>query len=124
MANKDLVKFIKEARKRGFEDYEIRAPLLKQGWPSKLIEEAFDSIDSVIKGERGKTSVRIYLNDKVFSIVEKRAKKNLLRVQEQVEDIIRRSAANVKIKKAENEKIDDLLVSIFSRNRKGRKAKS
>jgi len=29
--NADLVKFIKEARRREFDDYEIRAPLLKQG---------------------------------------------------------------------------------------------
>src|SRR3989344_179326 len=46
MANKDIVKFIKEARKRGFENHEIKTPLLKQGWSDKLVEEAFNSIDS------------------------------------------------------------------------------
>ena len=46
MANKDIVKFIKGARERGFEDYEIRTPLLKQGWSDKLVGEAFYSIDS------------------------------------------------------------------------------
>ena len=121
MANKDLVKFIKEARKRGFEDYEIRTPLLKQGWSDKLVEEAFNSIDSEGRDRKGKIGVRIYLDSKVYDVVKKRAKRNLLEVEEQIEDIIRRSAVNVKLKRVENEKIDDLLVSVFSRSRKGRK---
>ena len=124
MANKDLVKFIKEARRRGFEDYEIREPLLKKGWPSGLIEEAFDSVDSVVSSSKGKIVVKIYLDSKVYDVVRRRAKRNLLGIEEQIEDIIRRSAVNLKIKKLENEKIDDLLVSIFSRSKKGRKAKN
>ena len=40
-ANTKLVSFIKEARKRGFDDFQIREPLLKKGWPSEEIEKAF-----------------------------------------------------------------------------------
>ena len=33
-ANKQLLKFIKQARERGFDDYQIKEPLLKRGWPA------------------------------------------------------------------------------------------
>ncbi len=39
--NKGVVEFIREARKRGFDDYEIKEPLLKQGWPIEEVEKSF-----------------------------------------------------------------------------------
>ena len=42
--NKELIRFIKEARRRGFDDYEIRVPLIKEGWNSEDVEKAFDSM--------------------------------------------------------------------------------
>ena len=117
MANTDLVRFIKEARRRGFEDYEIRTPLLKQGWPDEEVEKAFDEVDKK-QYSGNKIRLVIRLDKKVYNIIDKRAKKNLLSAEEQVEDIIRRSASITKIKKIDNEKIDDLLVSIFSRKKR------
>ena len=40
-ADKSLIKFIKEARNRGFDDYQIREPLLKRGWPKEIVEDSF-----------------------------------------------------------------------------------
>ncbi len=65
-------------------------------------------------------SVTIDIDDKVYKVISKRAKKNLMTVREQVEDIVRRSAVNAG-KGIDSEKIDDTLVSVFSRNRKSRK---
>ena len=55
-------------------------------------------------------------------ILEKRAKKNLMTLREQVEDIIRQSA--IRTKAGINDpfvKVDDRLVEIFSRRKKGKK---
>ena len=120
--NKELIKFIKEARKRGFDDYEIREPLLKQGWPLDEIEAAFFSIRPNKRAHTSfKNKVTIYLNNDLLKMIEKRAKKNLLTLPEQIEDILRRSTLNVKKNKIPKENIDDLLVSIFSRQKKSRK---
>ncbi|MCX6749059.1 MAG: hypothetical protein NT076_05650 [Candidatus Pacearchaeota archaeon] len=51
-------------------------------------------------------------------ILNSRAKKNLLTLQEQVEDIIRRSCINAKNKKTTEDKCDDALVHVFSRKKK------
>ena len=117
MINSDLIRFIKEARKRGFEDYEIRIPLVKEGWPKSDIELAFKEIDKK-QYSGGKIRLVINLNNKIYSVINKRAKKNLLSVEEQIEDIVRHSASTTKIRKPGNEKIDDLLVAIFSRKKK------
>ena len=120
--NKELIKFIKEARKRGFDDYEIREPLLKQGWPLDEIEAAFFSIRPNKRAHTSfKNKVTIYLNNDLLKMIEKRAKKNLLTLPEQIEDILRRSTLNIKKNKIPKENIDDLLVSIFSRQKKSRK---
>jgi len=63
----------------------------------------------------------ISLNDEEASILKKRAKKNLLTVKEQAEDIIRRSCLSYKKTTYSSEKSDDALVNIFSRQKKGRK---
>jgi hypothetical protein len=65
-------------------------------------------------------SITIDIDEKVHKVISKRAKKNLMTVGEQVEDIVRRSAVNAG-KEGDNEKVDDTLVSVFSRNKRGRK---
>ena len=62
-------------------------------------------------------------NDEV-KILEKRAKKNLLTLTEQVENIIRRSCVMSKSASKSRFKIDDKLVGMFSRERRGRKKKT
>lgn len=112
--NKELVKFIREARKRGFDDYQIKEPLLKKGWPSSVIEQAFANIKPNYKF---KNKITLYVDNEILKIIEKRAKKNIFTISEQIEDILRRSCIRMKQQKKEAEKIDDLLVSIFSRRR-------
>jgi hypothetical protein len=117
--NADLVKFIKEARKRGFDDYQIRTPLIKQGWAVSEIEMAFGSLKRKKREHISfKNKVTIYLNNDLLYLIEKRAKRNMLTLPEQIEDILRRSTLNQKKGKVCGEKIDDLLVSLFSRQKR------
>jgi hypothetical protein len=119
MANLSLIKFIKEARNRGFDDFQIRSPLLKKGWPESEVSAAFEEIKVREKEYSGaKVQLKINLDKKVYNILDKRAKKNLLSAEEQAEDIIRRSAALSLKRTPKAEKMDDLLVSLFSRKRR------
>lgn len=131
--NQELVKFISEARKRGFEDWQIRELLLSKGWSENEIEKAFLFLKSkkekILKKQRRinnkitydyKNSITIHLDNKVLSLIEKRAKKNLLSVPEQIEDILRRSCVNVKNCASNSEKLDDIFISLFSRKQKGK----
>lgn len=117
MLNKDLLKFIKEARVRGFEDYQIKEILLKHSWPPKELEEAF-AILNPHKALKYKDRVTIYLDSEVLKAVEKRAKKNIFTIPEQIEDILRRSCIRMKSTKKQQEKLDDMLISLFSRKKK------
>ncbi|MDO8623673.1 MAG: hypothetical protein Q7R52_05500 [archaeon] len=111
--NPKLIRFIKEARKRGFDDYQIRQPLMQKGWPIDEIESAF----AVLKpNPKYKNKISLFLDSDVIKLIEKRAKKNMFTISEQIEDILRRSCVNVKKTKKE-EKLDDLLVSLFSRRK-------
>ncbi len=66
----------------------------------------------------------INISDEEKNILKKRADKNYLSLCEQVEDIIRRSCISQKNKTSSKEiPVDDKLVSIFSRSRRGRKKK-
>lgn len=67
-------------------------------------------------------TITISIDKKVKKILEKRAKKNLMTLREQTEDIIRRSAANYKLGMS-SVKVDDKLVEIFSRHRKHRNSR-
>lgn len=68
--------------------------------------------------------ITIHIDKDVFKILKKRAKKNLLTVREQIEDILRKSAVRTKLGKGYKAlKIDDRLVQVFSRERRGRKKK-
>jgi hypothetical protein len=68
--------------------------------------------------------VTILIDKDEEKILKKRAKKNLMTVREQIEDIIRRSCVRSKSKKSTpKDKTDDKLVRIFSRTRRGRPRK-
>ncbi len=68
-------------------------------------------------------SITISLDENVKKILEKRSKKNLLNLREQIEDILRKSAIRTKQGTQTSIKIDDKLVGIFSKERRGRKGK-
>ena len=65
--------------------------------------------------------ITIDIDDDVQKIISKRAKKNLLSLREQVEEIIRQSAVRTKAGTVSDDKIDDTLVGVFSRQKRGRK---
>ncbi len=114
MANPDLVRFILEAQKRGFSDTKIKEALLSNHWPENEINEGFEAVR---EKTHYKKSMTIWLDKDIIKILEKRAKKNMLNLPEQVEDIIRRSVANQKPTQ-KKEKLDDMLVGLFSRKSK------
>ena len=122
MPNKELIHFVKEARKRGFSDLKIRKPLLENGWPMAEIESAFSYLNAKEKLKL-KNQVTLFLNDGLLESLDKRAKKNMFTVSEQIEDILRRSSVNTKKTSPKEEKLDDLLVSCFSRRNTGKKSK-
>ena len=64
--------------------------------------------------------ITIDIDEEVHKIISKRAKKNLMTIREQVEDILRKSAVTTK-NKASNaiDRVDDTLVSVFSREKRG-----
>lgn len=133
-ANSELIKFILEARRRGFDDWQIREPLLKHDWPENEVERAFCEIKQeeekkLKKRERTrenkviyvyKNSMTIHLDNEVLKIIEKRAKRNMLSAKEQIEDIVRRSCANTKKNSAVKDDVDDLFLRLFSRKNTGR----
>lgn len=118
--NKELVRFIREARKRGFSDLRIREPLLERGWPLDEIEKAFLELKPKYKF---KNQISIFLDNELLMALEKRAKKNMFTLSEQIEDILRRSCLGMKKGFPKSPKCDDTLVGIFSRERRGRKRK-
>ncbi|MBU2562323.1 MAG: hypothetical protein KKF68_01550 [Nanoarchaeota archaeon] len=68
--------------------------------------------------------ITINIDEEVESILEKRAEKNLFTLKEQIEDILRKSAVRTKsLEGYKKIKIDDRLVAIFSREKRGRKKK-
>ncbi|MEK6899091.1 MAG: hypothetical protein AABW79_03275 [Nanoarchaeota archaeon] len=114
MVNSPLVKFIKQGRARGFDDYQLREPLIKNGWDIRDIEEAFASFKQPLKF---KNKISVWLDNDILKIIEKRANRNLMTTGEQIEDIIRRSAVNVKPSK-KTEKLDDKFIAFFSRKKR------
>jgi hypothetical protein len=68
-------------------------------------------------------ALTISIDEEIKKVIEKRAKKNLMTLREQVEDIIRRSAVNYKAGTKTTTKVDDRLVEVFSREMRGRKRK-
>lgn len=127
MVSTELLNFIKEAKKRGFDDYQIRDPLLKKGWPAEQVDEAFYLLREKAKKVSNlgtKTKLELYLDNQVLKMLEKRAKKNLFSLNEQVEDILRRSCSTQKKASSSfDEKLDDKFIGLFSRRRSGRPGK-
>lgn len=114
MANPDLVRFILEARKRNFNDIKIKETLLSNNWPKNEINAGFEAVKEKI---HSKESITIWFDREVMKLLEKRAKRNMLTLPEQIEDIVRRSIANQKPNQ-KKEKLDDMLVGLFSRRYK------
>jgi len=68
--------------------------------------------------------ITISIDEDVKKIISKRAEKNLLTLREQIEDILRKSAVRTKNSgKYAYINVDDKLVAVFSRERRGRKKK-
>ena len=68
--------------------------------------------------------ITISIDEDVKKIISKRAEKNLLTLREQIEEILRKSAVRTKTSdKYKTIKVDDALISVFSRERKGPKKK-
>ena len=68
--------------------------------------------------------ITINIDNDVEKILKRRAKANLFTLREQIEDILRKSAVRTKWGKAYQPiKIDDSLVAVFSREKRGRKRK-
>jgi len=134
METEKYIEFIKESRKRGFEDLTIRNALIKKGWPENEIDNAFKSIDGdkkeiyfrdkKVEKQVFKNQITLFLDNELTEALDKRAKKNMMTVSDLIEDILRRSTINQKLKKSPNDpKIDDTLVNVFSRKNTGPKAK-
>ena len=68
-------------------------------------------------------SVTINIDEEVKKIISRRAKRNLLTLREQIEDILRKSAVRTKLGTYRAIKVDDKLVAAFSREKRGRKKK-
>lgn len=118
-SKKTLLNFIINARKKGYSDFEIHKVLEKNNWPTKIIVKAFEALRSKPKI---KNQVCIFLSDEILKTLEKRSKKNLFTLSEQIEDILRRSCARGS-QSFQREKLDDNLIGIFSRSNQGRKSK-
>jgi len=66
--------------------------------------------------------LNIDLSDDEIKLLVKRAEDNLMSLQEQVEDIVRRSCVSYSKNKTPRPiKCDDKLVAVFSRQKSGRK---
>ncbi len=69
--------------------------------------------------------ITINLDEDEMKILQHRAKKNLFTLREQIEDILRRSCVTYKGGRNYRPiKVDDKLVAIFSRERRGQKKKN
>jgi len=68
-------------------------------------------------------SVTINIGEDVKKIISRRAKRNLLTLREQIEDILRKSAVRTKTGTSRAIRVDDRLVAAFSREKRGRKKK-
>ena len=70
------------------------------------------------------SKITIDVDEEVRKILSKRAKRNLLNLREQIEEILRSSAVRTKNKPCYRSiKVDDKLVAMFSREKRGRKKK-
>ena len=68
-------------------------------------------------------SVTVRFDSEIFKKLESRAKDSYLDVDELIEDIVRRSMLSYKGRVKQGFNVDDPLVNVFSRDRRGRKRK-
>ena len=69
-------------------------------------------------------TITISISEEIKKVISKRAKKNLISVKEQIEEIIRQSAIRTKSGTGVSKfKVDDRLVEVFSRQKKGKSSK-
>ncbi len=94
----------------------------KESVKSKGVQE---KVEYTKTGMVDTSAVMIFLDNELRDALKKRAKKNMFTLTEQVEDILRRSVLRQKLKKTPYDgKIDDKLVSVFSRKKTGPKTKA
>ena len=66
--------------------------------------------------------ITLELEQKIIDVIKKRADRGLFSLKEQMEDILRKSAARTKLKRRTRPlKVDDSMVGIFSRQKSGRR---
>ena len=69
-------------------------------------------------------SITINLDDEEAKLLRRKARRNLLTLKEQIEDIVRKSAVRMKSGKHYRRiKVKDRLVAAFSREMRGRRRK-
>jgi hypothetical protein len=69
-------------------------------------------------------AVVVKLDDALYKLIVARAKKNFLEIDEMIEDIIRRSMLSYKKNGSSiSDKVDDSLVGVFSRKKRGKQRK-
>lgn len=67
-------------------------------------------------------TLTISIDEDVKKVISKRAKKNMLSIKEQIEEIVRQSAIRTKAGASNPMRdIDDKLVEVFSRQKRGRR---
>ena len=94
MVNKNLVKFIKEAEKRGYSDVKIKQLLLKNKWLPKEIKDASDSIRSkkavkkktVKRKPARKTRKKTIQKTKMKLIKRKPSKKRIIKKKKEIQE--------------------------------------
>ena len=71
-----------------------------------------------------KKALTILIDKDIYLALEKRAKRNLLSLREQISDILRRSVLSAKKRRGYSAvKTDDKFIEYFSRHKSGRKRK-
>lgn len=114
MVDKRVIDFIRESRRRGFDDPAIAQRLSEAGWSINEIDAAFNAVKKTTQ----KVRLCINIDEDVAKMLARRAKRNLMSIEEQAEDILRRSCVGMRKKPLGEEKmIGNGLVSIFSRRR-------
>lgn len=135
------VKYIRESRERGFEDYTIKSSLLMKGWPEVEIDKAFSYVnDQEIAKEIQQhdkdyprqsfgSSITLYLEGELRAALEKRANNNGITLQEEIENLLKKSALNISPKKVRvkeknvEKKLAKMGVSIQKHRKKKAKSK-
>ena len=89
--------------------------MLRNDW---LIEEIENAFSYLKPKKQSKNRIQINLDDKLLKKLEKRAEKNMLNLNEQIEEILRRSTLNLQKRTPAEEKVDDKFITFFSRKKR------